>query len=55
MKKSLIGIISLLLLAGYGVYDYTKPNDTLETDNSVKGQVSVGIDQDEVAPNFELC
>ncbi|MFD1130606.1 peroxiredoxin family protein [Paenibacillus provencensis] len=54
MKKSLIGIIALLLLAGYGVYDYTKPNDTLQTDNGIKGQVSVGIDQGEAAPNFEL-
>lgn len=54
MKKNLIGVVALLLLVGYGVYDYTKTNDTLQTDNDDNGQVSVGIDQGEAAPNFEL-
>lgn len=56
MKKSILAIIVLAGLIGYGIYDYydgtTDENLTVQED--FKENVTVGIGKGERAPNFEL-
>lgn len=57
MTKNWIAIIAVLILAVWGVYDYTKDNtDNRGTNNQkqTSADVEIGIDIGNMAPDFEL-
>lgn len=56
MKRNFIVIIVILMLIGYGVYDYYngKSDKSSPSQEITENEVKVGIEKDQQAPNFEL-
>ncbi|MNO22399.1 Thiol-disulfide oxidoreductase ResA [compost metagenome] len=54
MKKNSIVIVAMLLLLGYGVFDYFKGKGDTGSIQMTEGDVAVGIQKEQRAPDFQL-
>jgi len=54
MKKNSIAIIAVLILAVWGVYDYTKNQTETSNQQQTKEESEIGIKKGNKAPDFEL-
>ncbi len=54
MRKNSIAIIAVLILAVWGIYDYSKDRTATNNEQQTTEEVVVGIKKGNMAPDFEL-
>ncbi len=54
MRKNSIAIIAVLILAVWGIYDYTKDRTATNNQQQTTEEAEVGIKKGNIAPDFEL-